>query len=119
MEVENTNKENNLLDNNNYFKILYPNQNYRISLEYKNWQKSIEGNMGKNVNRKEILCKKDNIIIYNEHINNYINCPLCKSNLYLCKYCNKVRNIKKRCCFKAYINPFNYLRKILLIIIIA
>ena len=106
MEVENSSNENNLLEQNiNYFKILYPNQNYRISLEYQKWKKSIEEKIGKNKIGKEILCKKDNIIIYNEDINNNINCPLCKTNLYLCKYCNKIQNRKtKRCCFRAHIN---------------
>ena len=50
MEVESANKEYNLLEKNNFFKLLYPNQNYKISLEYKQWKKS-------KINRKKIWKK--------------------------------------------------------------
>ena len=84
MEVESSNKEYNLLEKNNFFKLLYPNQNYKISLEYKQWKKSIEEKFGKNENGKEIFCKKDNIVIYNENVNNSIICPICRKTLYRC-----------------------------------
>ena len=103
MEIENPNKEDNLLGNN-YFKILYPNQNYKSSLEYHNWRKTNEKNKGKN--GKEILCQRDNIIIYQkkEDKNNGILCPICNKIIYKCKYCKKCGNLRKNnCCFRAFI----------------
>ena len=104
MEVENPNKEYNLLEKNNFFRLLYPNQNYKISLEYKQWKKSIEEKFGKNENGIEIFCKIDNIVIYNENVNNSIICPTCRKTLYICKYCNKIQNRKiTKCCFRTKI----------------
>ena len=104
MEVESSNKEYNLLENNNFLKLLYPNQNYKISLEYKQWKKSIEEKFGKNENGIEIFCKIDNIVIYNENVNDIIKCPICRKTLYICKYCNKVQKKKTtKCCFRAQI----------------
>ena len=103
MEIEDSNIKCNLLENN-YFQILYPNQKYKLSSEYKQWKKTIEEKIGKN--GIEIFCKKDNIIIYQkfENINDIIKCPICDENIYQCQYCNKKR-VKKtsRCCLKAYI----------------
>ena len=101
MEIEDQNIESNLLEEK-YFKILYPNQNYELSSEYKLWKKEMEKNMGKN--GKEIFCKKDNIIIYQKYEENddIILCPICNATLYKCKYCSQIRNKKtKRCCSKA------------------
>ena len=107
MEVESSNKEYNLLENNNFLKLLYPNQNYKISLEYKQWKKSIEEKFGKNENGIEIFCKIDNIVIYNENVNDIIKCPICRKTLYICKYCNKVQKKKTtKCCFRAQIKDF-------------
>ena len=103
MEVDDINIENNLLEDN-YFKISYPKQNYKISLDYKQWKKSIEAKFGKN--GKEIFCNKDNIIIYQqkEYINNFLKCPLCGKNIYQCQYCNKSKDSDTgRCCLKRYI----------------
>ena len=100
MEVE---SPNNLLEENNFYKLLYPNQNYKISLEYKQWKKSIEEKFGKNNNGNEIFCEDDNIIIYNKDANDSILCPLCRRMIYLCNYCNKIKNgITTNCCFRAY-----------------
>ena len=99
MEIESTDIENSL--EINYFKISYPNQNYKLSLDYKQWKKNIEEKLGKN--GYELFCKNDNIIIYQNSDN--CNCPICHKVLYKCKYCKKTRNkITKRCCLKAYIN---------------
>ena len=93
MEVENPNKGDNLLENY-YFTILYPNHNYKSTLEYKNWRKSIEGKKGKN--GREIICQTDNIIIYQkkEDINNEILCPNCNKKIYKCRYCKRFGNQK-------------------------
>ena len=101
MEVENSNNEFNLLEKN-YFKILYPNQDYKKSLDYQKWKKSIEEKYGKNKNGKEVLCEKDNIIIWNENINYIIKCPICYRDIYLCKYCNKIKNkfVDVKCCYR-------------------
>ena len=60
MENEDINLECKLLENN-YFQISYPNQNYKITSEYKLWKKIIKKNMGEN--GKEVFCEKDDIII--------------------------------------------------------
>ena len=107
MEVGNLNIENNLLGDI-YFKIIYPNQNYKISLEYKKWKKSIEEKFGKN--GKELFCKKDNIIIYqkNENINSFVKCPICDQNIYQCQYCNRIKDKDTaRCCLKRHIKEIN------------
>ena len=80
------------LTENNYFTILYPNQNYKVSFEYKHWKKNIEEKMGKN--GREIFCIIDNIILYqnNKSENNFIKCPKCKKYIYQCKYCKRFRN---------------------------
>ena len=57
--------------------------------------------------KKEIFCKKDNIIIYqkNEDINKGIICPICRILIYQCKYCKRILNkATKNCCFRAHIN---------------
>ena len=103
METESQNKENILGEN--YFQILYPNQNYKLSFEYKHWKKNVDKILGKN--GKEIFCEKDNIIIYQKYknIDNGIFCPICNKFLYGCEYCNKILNkVTKRCCLKAFIN---------------
>ena len=101
MEVENSN---NFLEKNNYFKKLYPNQNYKISLEYKQWKKSIKEKFGKNKNGNEIFFKKDNIVIYNKDSNDNMICSFCKRMLYLFNYCNKIKNwVTINCCFRAII----------------
>ena len=104
MEVEVSNQKDILLGND-YFQISYPNQNYKKSSEYKQWRKIVEKKFGKN--GKEVFCEKDNIIIYQEEksIDNVINCPICKINIYKCKYCNRIRDkITKNCCFIAVLN---------------
>ena len=103
MEIESPNKENILGDN--YFQILYPNQNYKLSLEYKQWKKKIENILGKN--GKEVFCEEDNIIIYQKYskMDNGVICPICKKYLYVCKYCKKISSVvTERCCLKALIN---------------
>ena len=103
METDSPNKENILGEN--YFQILYPNQNYKTSLEYKQWKKNVEEILGKN--GKEVFCEKDNIIIYQKYqkIDIGIYCPICNKFLYGCEYCNKISNqVTKSCCIQAFIN---------------
>ena len=102
MENEDINK---ILLEDDYFEILYPNQNYKETIEYKHWKKIVTEKNG--INGKEIYCKKDNIILYQkyEENNNVIKCPICKTLLYKCKYCKRILNKKTtRCCFRAYLN---------------
>ncbi len=103
METDSPNKENILGEN--YFQILYPNQNYKSSLEYKQWKKNVEEILGKK--GKEVFCEKDNIIIYQKYhkIDVGIYCPICNQFLYGCEYCNKISNqVTKSCCIQAFIN---------------
>ena len=101
MENINLEQENNLLGD--YFRISYKNQKYEKSQEYKKWKQTMQekfGNVG-----KEIICNKDNTIIYKIHNDNdiKIKCPTCNSDLYNCIFCNKTRNKKShKCCIKAY-----------------
>ena len=116
MENQNIDLENNLLEEN-IFKYSYKNQNYKKSNEYKKWIK--EMNIKFNNSGKEIICNKDNIIIYSIYDDNskYIKCPICNSSIYSCIYCNNSENKEnKKCCIKAYfkyyfkdkIKPINY-----------
>ena len=103
METDSPNKENILGEN--YFQILYPNQNYKSSLEYKQWKENVEEILGKK--GKEVFCEKDNIIIYQKYhkIDIGIYCPICNKFLYGCEYCNKISNqVTKSCCIQAFIN---------------
>ena len=106
MEVENANPdlEMNLLDNY-CFKILYPDQNYKKSVEYQNWKKSIKEVIGQNI--IEMFCNTDKIVIIQkyEDINQIIQCPICKANFYFCKFCKKAEK-NKNCCTKALIKEF-------------
>ena len=102
MENQNIDLENNLLEEN-IFKYSYKNQNYKKSNEYKKWIK--EMNIKFNNSGKEIICNKDNIIIYSLYDDNskYIKCPICNSSIYSCIYCNNSENRQnKKCCIKAY-----------------
>ena len=102
MENQNIDLENNLLEEN-IFKYSYKNQNYKKSNEYKKWIK--EMNIKFNNSGKEIICNKDNIIIYSLYDDNskYIKCPICNSSIYSCIYCNNSENKQnKKCCIKAY-----------------
>ena len=103
MEVENEIQdiEINLLDIYCY-KILYPNQNYKKSIEYQKWKTSIQKIIGSN--GIEIFCNKDKIVIYkkNENLEQPIKCPICKRNFYYCKNC-KSGQISKNCCSKSLI----------------
>ena len=116
MENQNIDLENNLLEEN-IFKYSYKNQNYKKSNEYKKWIK--EMNIKFNNSGKEIICNKDNIIIYSLYDDNskYIKCPICNSSIYSCIYCNNSENRQnKKCCIKAYfkyyfkdkMKPINY-----------
>ena len=101
MENQNIDLENNLEEN--IFKYSYKNQNYKNSNEYKKWINAM--NIKFNNSGKEIICNKDNIIIYSKYDDNskYINCPICNSSIYSCIYCNNSENKEnKKCCFKAY-----------------
>ena len=102
MENQNIDIGNNLLEEN-IFKLSYKNQNVKKSNEYKIWIKKMNikfNNLG-----KEIICNKDNLIIYSIYDSNskYIRCPICNSEIYGCIYCNKSGNrTNMKCCTKAY-----------------
>ena len=97
MENEITND--NLIISNKYFKILYPNQKYKNSAEYKRWKKSITEIKGENGIEK--LCNKDKIIIY-ENMNTVLKCPICNEKYFYCPYCKRAEK-KKTCCIRAFI----------------
>ena len=102
MENQNSDQEINILEKT-YFKISYKNQNYKKLKEYKEWKKLMETKIGKG--GKEIICDKDNIIIYKIHKDNDIKiiCPICHSDIYNCIFCNKTQNEKSyKCCYRAY-----------------
>ena len=106
MEAENINQdlEMNLLDNYCY-KILYPDQNYKKSVEYQNWKKSITEIIGEN--GIEMFCDRDKIVIYKKYegINQILNCPICKDNFYFCQKCKKAEK-RKNCCTKTLIKKY-------------
>ena len=100
MEIESSSQdiEINLLDNY-CFKLLYPNQKYKKSIDYQNWKKSVS----KKGNGIEIFCNKDNIIIYKKNKDlNQLKCPICKEYFYFCPYCKRAEKCRK-CCIKSYI----------------
>ena len=106
MENQNSDQEINILEKT-YFKISYKNQNYKKLKEYKEWKKLMEAKIGKG--GKEIICDKDNIIIYKIHKDNdtEITCPICPSDIYNCIFCNKTQNEKSyKCCYRAYYKYF-------------
>ena len=74
--MENQNIENNLLEEN-FFKLSYKNQKYKKLKEYKIWIK--EMNKKFNNSGKELICDKDNIIIYSIYDKNFVypKCPIC------------------------------------------
>ena len=81
---------------NPYFKILYPNQKFKNSAEFKRWKKSITENIGDN--GIEMYCNKDKIIIY-EDMNEILKCPICNEKYYYCPYCKRAEK-KKTCCVR-------------------
>ena len=102
MENQNLGLENVLFEQN-FFKLSFKNQNYKKLKEYKIWIK--EMNIKFNKSGKEIICDKDNIIIYSIYDDNSkcIYCPICNSSIYSCIYCNNSENSEnKKCCIKAY-----------------
>ena len=102
MENQHVDQESNLLDDF-YFKPTYKGQNYKILQGYKNWKKLMIEKYGKN--GKEIICPKDNTIIYKIHNDNgETTCPTCNLVIYNCIFCNKIsKNKTNNCCSKAYI----------------
>ena len=102
MEVEEQNQdlEINLLDNYCY-KILYPNQNYKKSIEYQKWKSSIEKKIGSN--GIEIFCNKDKIVIFKKYENlEQIKCPICNGYFYYCPNCKSYQKCLN-CCSKSLI----------------
>ena len=104
MEAENQDLELNLLDSY-CFKILYPDQNYKKSIEYQKWKKSITEVIGQNT--IEMFCFLDKLIIIKkkEDINQELKCPICKGNFYICQNCKKVEK-DKICCTKTLIKKY-------------
>ena len=108
MENENLDQENNLIGDY-YFKTPYKIQNYKLFPEYQTWKKNVIEKIGEN--GKEILCPKDDTIIYKIHNDNNIKitCPNCKINFYHCIFCNLSQTEKCHiCCLRAY---FKYIFK--------
>ena len=103
MENENPN-ESNLLDTP-YFKLSFPNQNYKKLNNFQLWRKQLFEKFGQNY--YEILCQKDNIIFYKREEN--AKCPICNNHYYICKFCYKaeLKGKFKNCCIKASIKDLN------------
>ena len=96
--MENESPNDNLIINP-YFKILYSNQKYKNSIEYKRWIKSIKEKMGED--GIEMHCNKDKIVIY-ENINKNLKCPICNEKYFFCSYCKRAEK-KKSCCIRGFI----------------
>ena len=102
MENKSLDQDINLLEDY-YFKLSYKNQKYKKLKEYQKWKKLVVEKYGKN--GKEIICNKDNTIIYQIHNDNdqKIICPTCNTIIYNCIFCNKIKNVNLyNCCFRAY-----------------
>ena len=84
---------------NSYFPILYPDQKFKNTIEYKRWKKSITEIVGEN--GIEMLCNRDKIVIY-ENINENLKCPICKEKYFYCPYCKRAEK-KKSCCIRGFI----------------
>ena len=91
MENQNLGLDNILLEQN-FFKLSFKNQDYKKLKEYKIWIKAMKIKF--NYLGKEIICDKDNIIIYSIYDDNSkcIYCPICHSSIYSCIYCNNSEN---------------------------
>ena len=100
MENEDSSQEINLLLDS--YEILYPEQKYEKSSEYKKWERAMLKKFGEN--RIKIVCNKDNIVTYQkfDNIDQILKCPKCKANYYYCSYCKRAEK-ERRCCSKAYI----------------
>ena len=96
--MENESSNDNLIVNP-YFKILYPNQKYKNSIEYKRWIKSIKEKMGEN--GIEMHFNKDKIVIYKD-LNKNLKCPICNEKYFFCSYCKRAEK-KKSCCIRGFI----------------
>ena len=99
--------ENQNLEQDYYFKISYKTQNYKVSQEYQNWKKLM---IEKYNNGKEIICPKDDTIIYKIHNDkDEIICPTCNSDIFNCIFCNKTVDYKtSNCCMKAFFQFHNF-----------
>ena len=104
--MENEGQNDNLIINP-YFHILYSEQKYKNSLEYKKWKKSITEIIGEN--GIEIYCNEDKIIIYDK-INENLICPICKEKYFYCTYCKRAEK-EKTCCIRGLINDIIYNEK--------
>ena len=97
--MENESQNDNLIVNP-YFPILYPDQKFKNSIEYKKWKKSKAEIMGEN--GVEMHCNKDKIVIY-ENINENLKCPICKEEYSYCPYCKRAEKLKS-CCMRGFIH---------------
>ena len=84
---------------NPYFKLLYRNQKFKNSVEYKRWKKAMTDNIGEN--GIEMFCDKDKIIIY-ENMNKILKCPICNDQYFYCPYCKRAEK-KRTCCTREYV----------------
>ena len=103
MENINYTQESNLLGDY-FFKISYPKQNYKKSIEYQKWKKIVIDKIGNN--GKEIICNKDNTIIYKIYNDNddIITCPTCNSYFYNCNFCNITQTEECHiCCVRSFL----------------